>query len=55
MFVNLSDLQKFLAAGKEYTRRLVKGLDYWENGKEKKYNVDDVVQAIWDARRVTEK
>lgn len=55
MFVNLSDLQKFLSAGKEYTRRLVKGLDYWENGKEKKYNVDDVVQAIWDARRVTEK
>lgn len=25
------------------------------DGKEKKYNVDDVVQAIWDARRVTEK
>lgn len=55
MFVNLSDLQKFLSAGKEYTRRLVSGLDCWENGKEKKYNVDDVVQAIWDARRVTEK
>jgi hypothetical protein len=50
MFINLSDLQKFLSAGKEYTRRIVAGLSYWENGKEKRYFVDDVVQRLWDER-----
>lgn len=51
MFVNLSQLQRFLGAGKVYTREIVKNLDYWENGKEKRYNVDEVVQAIWNERR----
>ena len=51
MFVNLSQLQRFLGAGKAYTREIVKNLDYWENGKEKRYNVDEVVQAIWNERR----
>ena len=51
MFVNLSQLQRVLGAGKAYTREIVKNLDYWENGKEKRYNVDEVVQAIWNGRR----
>ena len=54
MYINLTQLQKYLSAGKAYTRDIVRGLDYWENGKEKRYNIDDVVQALWNERRVSD-
>lgn len=51
MYINLSELQKYLASGKTFARSIVYGLPYLPNGNEKKYNIDDVTQRIWDNYR----
>lgn len=48
MYINLTELQRFFASGKAFTRSIVNGLPFLLNGNEKKYNIDDVVQRIWD-------
>ena len=51
-FPNLSQIAKYLGKGRDAARTLVAGLEHYEDGKAKKYFVNDVADRILQSRSV---
>mgnify|MGYP003587038453 CR=1 FL=1 len=50
-FINASQIAKFLRRSRDTLPELVRGLDYLQTGREKKYFVPDVAERIMVQRR----
>ena len=49
-FPSLSDIARYLGVGRDSARELVKGLDYFNAGRAKKYYAGDVADRIMKQR-----
>ena len=47
----ISDIARYMGVGRDTARELVRGLDYLESGRSKRFYAGDVAERIMNSRR----